>query len=83
MIICTFFLSVFHCFDVDGYIALRKEANHETRPILDAVTELIEEGKIRYAGVSNFNVKQLERIQPIRPVDSLQPAFSIFEKIRK
>jgi aryl-alcohol dehydrogenase-like predicted oxidoreductase len=46
----------------------------------ETVAALIEEGKIRYAGVSNFNVKQLERIRPIRSVDSLQPPYSILER---
>jgi aryl-alcohol dehydrogenase-like predicted oxidoreductase len=31
----------------------------------------VQAGKIRYAGVSNFSVEQLRRIQPIHPVASL------------
>lgn len=46
----------------------------------ETVTELIAAGKIRYAGVSNFNVNQLERLRTIRPVDSLQPPYSILER---
>ncbi|MFQ5604304.1 MAG: aldo/keto reductase [bacterium] len=45
-----------------------------------AVAELVLEGKIRYAGVSNFSVKQLKRIQPIHPVASLQPPYSLLER---
>lgn len=43
----------------------------------EAVSELIREGKVRYAGVSNFNLAQLQRIQPIHPVASLQPPYSM------
>ncbi len=44
------------------------------------IADLVKEGKIRYAGVSNFNVEQLKRIQPIHPVASLQPPYSILER---
>jgi len=42
-----------------------------------AVAELIKEGRVRYGGVCNFNVQQLKRIQPIHPVASLQPPYSM------
>ena len=42
--------------------------------------ELIKEGKIRYAGVSNFSVDQLKRIQPIHRVASLQPPYSMLRR---
>ena len=35
------------------------------------------EGKVRWIGVSNFNVQQLERVQAIAPVTSLQPPYSL------
>jgi aryl-alcohol dehydrogenase-like predicted oxidoreductase len=41
------------------------------------IAELIEEGKVRHGGVSNFGVEQLERIQPIHPVAALQPPYSM------
>ncbi|HEY42443.1 MAG TPA: aldo/keto reductase [Anaerolineae bacterium] len=44
------------------------------------IADLIKEGKIRYAGVSNFNVEQLKRIQPIHRVASLQPPYSILRR---
>jgi aryl-alcohol dehydrogenase-like predicted oxidoreductase len=42
-----------------------------------AVAELVKEGKVRYAGVSNCSVSQLKRIQPIHRVASLQPPYSM------
>ena len=45
-----------------------------------AMVKLIEEGKIRAAGVSNFSVDLLERCEAIRHVDSLQPLFSMVSR---
>src|SRR6476660_1429906 len=41
-----------------------------------AMARLVEEGKVRLAGVSNFDVALLERCEAVRHVDSLQPPFS-------
>jgi aryl-alcohol dehydrogenase-like predicted oxidoreductase len=45
-----------------------------------AMTRLVEEGKIRAAGVSNFDVRLLDRCETIRHVDSLQPPFSLINR---
>jgi aryl-alcohol dehydrogenase-like predicted oxidoreductase len=45
-----------------------------------AMVKLIEEGKIRAAGVSNFTVELLERCEAVRHVDSLQPPFSMIKR---
>jgi aryl-alcohol dehydrogenase-like predicted oxidoreductase len=42
-----------------------------------AVADLVQEGKVRYGGVSNFSVEQLKRIMPIHHVTSLQPPYSM------
>ena len=52
-------------------------------PIEDSWAEmlrLIEEGKVRLGGVSNFDVGLLERCAAIRHVDSLQPPFSLIRR---
>lgn len=41
------------------------------------IADLVREGKVRYAGVSNFSVDQMQRIQPIHPVASLQAPYSL------
>lgn len=42
--------------------------------------ELVNEGKVRAAGVSNFTVELLERCNAMRHVDSLQPPFSLIRR---
>src|SRR5205823_4787549 len=44
------------------------------------MSRLIEEGKVRAGGVSNFDVGLLERAKRIRHVDSLQPPFSLIRR---
>lgn len=43
---------------------------------VETLAALKAEGKIRYIGVSNFDVAQLERAQKIAPITSLQPPYS-------
>lgn len=45
-----------------------------------AIAGLIKAGKVRYGGVSNFNVDQLRIAQKIHPVASLQPPYSMLER---
>ncbi len=46
----------------------------------ETVAGLVEAGKIRYAGVSNFNVEQMQRAQKIFPIASLQPPYSMLRR---
>ena len=47
------------------------------------MARLVEQGKVRAAGVSNFDVGLLERCESIRHVDSLQPPFSLIRRRRR
>src|SRR5580698_1642429 len=52
-------------------------------PVEDSWAEmlrLIEEGKVRLGGVSNFDVGLLDRCQSVRHIDSLQPPFSLIPR---
>lgn len=44
------------------------------------MAKLKEEGKVRWIGVSNFNVAQMERAAKIAPITSLQPPYSLVER---
>jgi aryl-alcohol dehydrogenase-like predicted oxidoreductase len=45
-----------------------------------AMADLIKEGKVRYAGISNNSIEQLKRIQEIHPVASVQPEYSMLKR---
>jgi aryl-alcohol dehydrogenase-like predicted oxidoreductase len=45
-----------------------------------AIADLIKEGKVRYGGVSNCSVQQMERLQAIAPIASLQPPYSMLRR---
>ncbi len=49
----------------------------ETASTLD---QLVHEGKIRYVGVSNYNVEQMRAFEQTRKLDALQPPYSLFRR---
>ncbi|MFB0526187.1 MAG: aldo/keto reductase [bacterium] len=65
---------------IDLYQIHWPEPDEDIEEAWTTLGDLIKEGKIRYAGVSNFSLKQLKRVQPIHPVASLQPPYSMLER---
>jgi aryl-alcohol dehydrogenase-like predicted oxidoreductase len=45
-----------------------------------ALVELRDEGKVRHIGVSNFDVSQMERIEQLAPVETLQPPYNMLNR---
>jgi aryl-alcohol dehydrogenase-like predicted oxidoreductase len=45
-----------------------------------AMAQLQREGKVRWIGVSNFNVEEMKRAQAIAPITSLQPPYSLIRR---
>jgi aryl-alcohol dehydrogenase-like predicted oxidoreductase len=46
----------------------------------EAMHTLVEQGKIRAIGVSNFSVVQMERFRRVAPLHVLQPPYNLFER---
>jgi aryl-alcohol dehydrogenase-like predicted oxidoreductase len=45
-----------------------------------AIGRLMDDGKIRYGGVSNFNPSQMRSVQTYHPIASLQPPYSMLKR---
>jgi aryl-alcohol dehydrogenase-like predicted oxidoreductase len=48
-----------------------------TAETLDA---FVREGRVRYVGVSNYDVQQMAAFQGVRPIDTLQPPYHLFRR---
>ena len=62
---------------IDLYQMHWPEPDEDIEEGFATMAELQKEGKVRWIGVSNFSVEQLKRIQPIAPITSLQPPYSM------
>jgi aryl-alcohol dehydrogenase-like predicted oxidoreductase len=62
---------------IDLYQIHWPEPDEDVEEGWSTLAQLKAEGKVRYIGVSNFNVPQLRRAQAIAPVTSLQPPYSM------
>jgi len=65
---------------IDLYQIHWPEPDEEVEEGWTECARLKEEGKLRWIGVSNFSVAQLERAQAIAPVTSLQPPYSLLRR---
>jgi aryl-alcohol dehydrogenase-like predicted oxidoreductase len=45
-----------------------------------ALQQLVDDGKIRHVGVSNYSVAQIAQFARTRPVETLQPAYHLFRR---
>ena len=65
---------------IDLYQVHWPEPDEDLEQAWEEMARLAEEGKIRYLGASNFSVEQIERVQKIHPVASLQPPYSMLHR---
>jgi len=61
---------------IDLYQIHWPEPNEDLEEAWSALNDLKKQGKVRWIGVSNFNVSHLERCLAIGPVTSVQPPYS-------
>ncbi|OMF37552.1 aldo/keto reductase [Paenibacillus sp. FSL H8-0548] len=67
---------------IDLYQVHWPNSNNETpiEEIFETLNKLVEQGKIRHLGVSNFNVQQLVAAQTVSPIISLQSTYNLFQR---
>ena len=62
---------------IDLYKMHWPEPDEDIEEGWSAMVQLQKQGKVRWIGVSNFSVSQMERIQKFGPITSLQPPYSM------
>ena len=65
---------------IDLYQMHWPEPEEDVGEAWEEMAKLADEGKVRYIGVSNFNIEQIERIRKIHKVASLQPPYSMLHR---
>ncbi len=65
---------------IDLYQMHRPEPEEDVEQAWEEMARLAEEGKVRYIGVSNFNVEQIKCVQKTASVASLQPPYSMLNR---
>ncbi len=65
---------------IDLYHMHWPEPDEDVEEAWTEMAKLSQEGKVRYIGVSNFNLGQIERVRQIAPVASLQPPYSMLHR---
>jgi len=53
------------------------DVNAPAEETMRAMDKLVQDGKVRYVGLSNYDVPLLERSMTVRHVDAIQPPYSI------
>jgi aryl-alcohol dehydrogenase-like predicted oxidoreductase len=62
---------------IDLYQIHWPDPESEIEEAWEALARMRERGKVRWIGVSNFNVAQMKRVMEIAPITSLQPPYSM------
>ena len=65
---------------IDLYQIHWPEPDEDIEEGWETLAALRKEGKVRWIGVSNFNVAQMRRIAAIAPITSLQPPYSMVRR---
>ena len=65
---------------IDLYQIHWPNPDHEIEEGWETMARLKEEGKVRFIGVSNFDVDQMRRAHAIAPISSLQPPYSLLKR---
>ena len=63
---------------IDLFYQHRPDPNVPTEDVAGAVKDLIQEGKVRYFGLSESSAEQIHRAHAVQPVAALQSEYSIW-----
>jgi len=64
---------------VDLYYQHRVDYNTKIEETIEAMAELVKEGKVRYLGMSECSSKTLQRALKVHPIHAVQVEYSLFD----
>jgi aryl-alcohol dehydrogenase-like predicted oxidoreductase len=65
---------------IDLYYQHRRDPNVPIEETVGAMHELVEEGKVRFLGLSEVGAATLRRAQSVHPISALQSEYSLWER---
>ena len=65
---------------IDLYQMHWPDPEEEIEEAWATMADLVQEGKVRYIGVSNFSTEQMELLAAMHPIASLQPPYSMLRR---
>ncbi|MBN1765142.1 MAG: aldo/keto reductase [Sedimentisphaerales bacterium] len=65
---------------IDLYQMHWNDPNEDIEEGFAAMAQCVKDGKVRYIGVSNYRIADLERIKDIHPIASLQPPYNMIRR---
>jgi aryl-alcohol dehydrogenase-like predicted oxidoreductase len=65
---------------VDLYYLHRIDPNTPVEETVGAMSRLVEEGKVRYLGLSEVSADVLRRVHAVHPITALQTEYSLFDR---
>jgi aryl-alcohol dehydrogenase-like predicted oxidoreductase len=65
---------------IDLYYQHRRDPSMPIEETLGAMKELVEEGKVRYLGLSEVSPETLRRANAVHPISALQSEYSLWER---
>jgi aryl-alcohol dehydrogenase-like predicted oxidoreductase len=65
---------------IDLYQMHHPQPAEEIERAWEEMAKLAQQEKVRYIGVSNFSIEQIERVRRIAPVASVQPAYNMLHR---
>ncbi|MEH0154116.1 aldo/keto reductase [Limibacter armeniacum] len=74
---CSYSLTRLGVDEIDLYQPARIDPNVPIEETVGAIKDLIDEGKVRYLGLSEANAEQLKRANKVHPVSALEIEYSL------
>lgn len=65
---------------IDLYYMHRKDPNVEIEEIVGAMAELVQQGKVKYLGLSEVDPETLRRAHAVHPISALQTEYSLWSR---